>query len=138
MRSTLFSLLIVGAIFAEEDSYRLEIEKDRKETQEFLRSEKSPLHVIGRFTVAEGDSRVGSDPAAEIQLPSRAPGRLGTIHRHGADLSFEPAPGASVSLNGKPASGPFPLRAVPPPDPTDRVTAGDFGFAIRPLATTSS
>jgi uncharacterized protein len=133
IQRAVFFLLAMAVIFATEDSYRLQIEKDRKETQEFLRSEKSPLRLIGRFTVAEGDSKIGSDPAAEFQLPSRASGRLGTIHRQGGDLSFEPAPGASVSLNGKPASGRFPLHAVPSPKPSDLVTVGDFTFSIRPI-----
>jgi len=126
MQSAVCLLLAVGVIFALEDSYRLQIDKDRKEKQEFLRSEKSPLRLIGRFTVGEGDSKIGSDPADEFQLPSRAPGQLGTVHRQGGNISFEPAPGASMSHNGKPASGRFPLQAVASPKPSDRVTAGDL------------
>ena len=126
-------LLALGAIFAAEDSYQLQIEKDRKQAQEFLRSEKGPLRLIGRFTLKEGDSRIGSDPESEIPLPTRAPVRLGTVHRHGRDISFEPAPNVSLSRNGKPVSGQFAWQPVPPPKPSDRVTAGDFTFAVVPV-----
>ena len=125
--------LALGTILHAEDSYQLQIKKDRKETQEFLRSEKGPLRLIGRYTLKEGDSRIGSDPESEIPLPPRAPVKLGTVHRHGRDISFEPAPHVSLSLNGKPVSGQFALRPVPSPKPSDRVTAGDFTFSVRPI-----
>jgi uncharacterized protein (DUF1684 family) len=125
--------LTLGTILGAEDSYQLQIEKDRKETQEFLRSEKGPLRLAGRYTLKEGDSRIGSDANSEIPLPSRAPAKLGTVHRHGRDISFEPAPHVSLSLNGKPVSGQFALRPVPSPEPSDRVTAGDFTFSVRPI-----
>ena len=133
IQTSLFFLSTLCATFAADDSYQLQIEKDRKETREFLRSEKGPLLLIGRFTVQEGDSKIGSDPTAQFRFPSRAPGLVGTIHRRGKDVSFESVPDVSVSLNGKPASGRFPLQAVPAPNPSDRVTAGDFTFAIRPI-----
>jgi len=63
--------LVLGTILHAEDSYQLQIEKDRKETQEFLRSERGPLRLIGRYTLKEGDSRIGSDPESEIPLPRR-------------------------------------------------------------------
>jgi uncharacterized protein (DUF1684 family) len=131
MQRAVFFLTAVGVFLAADDSYRLQIEKDRGELQNFLRSEKSPLRLIGRLTLKKGDSRIGSDPAAELRLPARAPGQLGTVHRRGADISFEPAPGVSVSLNDQPASSQFPLRAALLPKPADRVGAGDFTLVVR-------
>lgn len=99
-------LLAVGVASAADDAYHRQIEQDRRETDEFLRSEKSPLLLIGRFSVNEGSSTLGSDPASTIVLPTRAPQHLGTIFRHGNQFTFEVMMGTSVSLNGKPASGP--------------------------------
>jgi hypothetical protein len=35
-----------------------------------------------------------------------------------------------VTLDDQPASSQLPLHAVPPPKPSDHVTAGDFTFAV--------
>lgn len=124
-------LLAVGVASAADDAYHRHIEQDRRETDEFLRSEKSPLLLIGRFSVNEGSSTLGSDPASTIVLPTRAPQHLGTIFRHGNQFTFEVMMGTSVSLNGKPASGPFRLQVADISKQTDRVSFGDFKFRIR-------
>jgi hypothetical protein len=74
-----FFLPAMGAILAAQDSNRIQIERDRNELQNFLRSEKSPLRLIGRLTLKEGNSKIGSDPTAELRLPPRAPGPLGNV-----------------------------------------------------------
>jgi hypothetical protein len=72
-RTTLLLLLAASAVFAADDAYRAQIEKDRQDTDEFLRSPRSPLLLVGRFSVNEGASTLGSDPASTIILPANAP-----------------------------------------------------------------
>jgi uncharacterized protein (DUF1684 family) len=130
----LLRIFALGSAMTAEDSYVSEIQKSRRETDEFLRSEKSPLLLIGRFDVRDGASSIGSDPGSAIVLPARAPQRVGTLIRHGDQLSFEIATGVPVTVNDKPASGTVTLQAPDMPKPSDRVGFGDFVFAIRPSA----
>jgi len=126
-------LATAGAAFAADAAYIRQIEQDRRETDEFLRSERSPLRLVGRFRVKEGRSTLGSDPASAIGLPSRAPLHAGTIDRQGNQFYFEAAPGIAVGLNGKSALGTLKLQVAASPKPSDRVSFGDFTFAIRPI-----
>lgn len=133
MITALLVLLAASAIFAAEDTYRAELEKDRRDTDDMLRSARSPLLLIGRFKVKEGSSSVGSDPACAIVLPPKAPAHVGTLTRRGSVISFEPAPGISVNLNDKPISANVMLQVAESPKPTDRIGFGDFKFGVRPL-----
>jgi|SRR5215472_4575893 len=133
-RTTAAFLLLLAATAAfADDAYRAKLEKDRRDTDAMLRSEHSPLLLVGRFRVNEGASTIGSDPSSTIVLPAKAPQHLGTLIRQAGQFTFEPAPGTSVFLNGKPISGSVPLQAIASPKPTDRVSFGDFRFGIRPL-----
>jgi uncharacterized protein len=130
----IFVLLAISAVTAADDKYRAEIERDRRDTDEMLRSTRSPLLLVGRFTVKEGTSSTGSDPACTIVLPAKAPAHVGTLTRHGTVISFVPAPGASVSLNGKPVSTYVVLQVPQAPKPADHIGFGDFKFYIRPIS----
>lgn len=118
---------------AADDAYRARIEKDRRDTDEFLRSPRSPLLLVGRFSVDEGTSTLGSDRASTIVLPAKVPQHVGTLVRHGDHVTFEPAAGTAVTLNDKPIGGLVALQVIEPPKPTDRIGFGDFKFGIRPL-----
>ncbi len=133
IRALLVLFLVTCAAFAADDTYRAQIEKDRRDTDEFLRSPRSPLQLVGRFTVNEGTSTLGSDQTSTIVLPAKAPQHVGTLVRQGDHVTFEPAAGTSVSLNEKPISGVVTLQVIEPPKPTDRIGFGDFKFGIRPL-----
>jgi uncharacterized protein len=128
-------LLVVGAIalLAAEDSYVREIQQWRQEQDQFLRSAKGPLLLVARYNIDEGDSTVGSRPGSKVLLPEKAPGRVCTIQRHGADISLLPTSETQVAVNGNPVSGDIRLKAVAGPAPADRVGFGDFTFAIRPV-----
>ena len=126
-------LLSLTMALAADDTYRREIDEDRQQTDAMLRSERSPLLLIGRFEIQEGATTLGSDPASTIALPPRAAQRVGVVHRRGTQLSFEVAGGVAASLNGKPVSGLIALQAMEIPKPTDRVSFGDFTFGIRPV-----
>jgi hypothetical protein len=130
-----FALLAVvtSVSYAADEAYVAEIQKWRQENDDFLRSERSPLRLVGRFQVEEGDSRLGSDPASTIVFPDRAPGQTGTLARRGGAFSFEAAKGTPVTVNGQPLTGATSVKVAKPPAPSDRISTGDFSFAIRPL-----
>jgi uncharacterized protein (DUF1684 family) len=132
-KTTALILVATCTAFAADDAYRAEIEKDRRDTDAFLRSARSPLQLVGRFRIEEGSSTLGSDPAATIVLPAKAPQHVGTITRHGREFIFQPARGVSVSLNDKAISGSVAVQAVESPQPTDHVSFGDYKFGIRPM-----
>ena len=127
--------LLVGAIaaLAAEDSYLGGIQKWRQEEDQLMRSAKSPLLLVGRYNIDEGESTVGSSVGSKILLPEKAPLHVCAILRHGAEISLLPAPETDLAVNGKPVSGTIGLQAVAAPAPADRVSFGDFTFAIRPV-----
>src|SRR5262245_34285148 len=110
-----------------------EIAAWRKNYDRDLRSEKGPLWLIGRHTVAEGRTEIGSDASSGIKLPDRAPKRVGGLVRRGDKVTFEPATGIAVKLNGKPMSGPAALRTGVAPDPRDILQFGDFEIVVTVL-----
>ena len=128
-------LLLVGVIaaLAAEGSYVREIQQWRQEQDQFMRSAKSPLLLVERYSIDEGDSTVGSLPGSKILLPEKAPGRVCAILRRGADISLRPTSETQTFVNGNPVSGDIRLKAVAGPAPADRVSFGDFTFAIRPI-----
>jgi uncharacterized protein (DUF1684 family) len=130
---TLSLLLLTTILFAAEDEYRAQVEKDRQDTDAFLRSARSPLLLVGRFSVSEGTSTLGSDPGSTIVLPARAPRHVGTLTRHGDQLTFQPAAGVAVTLNDKVLRESTPLKVTEPPSPNDHIGFGDFKFGVRPL-----
>ncbi len=127
----LASLIAGGARLAGDDSgYEAGIAEWRKNHDRDLRSDKGPLSLIARHNVPEGRSGIGSDATNGIQLPGRAPNRVGAIERRGDQVTFEPSAGIAVKLNGKPMSGQSVLRTGVTPDPSDRVEFGDFEIAV--------
>jgi len=128
-----FLLLATWVACAADDAYVAEIQKSRQESDAFMRSDKSPLRLVGRFQVAEGVSTLGSDPAATIVFPERAPRQIGKLTRHAREFRFETSPGVVVTINGKPITGAAELHVAKNPEPSDRVGTGDFLFAIRPI-----
>ena len=115
------------------DRYQAEIAEWRKNYDRDLRSEKGPLWLIARHSVAEGRTDIGSDASSSIKLPDRAPKRVGTIERRGDKVTFQLAAGVAVKLNGKPMSGPAALRTGVAPDPRDTLQFGDFEIAVTVL-----
>ncbi len=75
-------------------AYQQEIEAWRANRVASLKQDQGWLADAGRFRLDEGESRVGSDPASRVLLPSgRAPAFAGTLARHGDAVTFVPAPG---------------------------------------------
>ncbi|HLN00108.1 MAG TPA: DUF1684 domain-containing protein [Bryobacteraceae bacterium] len=128
-----FLLLATCAASAAEDAYVAEIQKSRQESDAFMRSDRSPLRLVGRFQVAEGVATLGSDPASTILFPERAPRQIGRLTRRGREFRFEVSAGVPVTINGKPMNGAADVHVAKSPEPSDRVGVGDFLFAIRPV-----
>jgi uncharacterized protein (DUF1684 family) len=117
---------------AADEAYLAEIQKSRQESDTFMRSEKSPLRLVGRFKMEEGVSTLGSDPASTIVFPERAPKQIGTLTRRGRAFSFSPEMGIPAAINGQPVSKATSLEVAKNPKPSDRISTGDFIFAVRP------
>jgi uncharacterized protein (DUF1684 family) len=128
-----FLLVATHTMCAADDAYVAEIQKSRQESDVFMRSDKSPLRLVGRFEVAEGVSTLGSDPASTIVFPERAPRQVGKLTRRGREFRFEPSAEVPITINGKPITGAADLHVAKSPEPSDRVGTGDFLFAVRPV-----
>ena len=125
------ALVASGArLFGADPGYQAGIAEWRKNYDRDLRSEKGPLYLIARHSVPEGSSEIGSDPSSRIELPDRAPKRVGAIERRGDKVLFKPFAGIAVKLNGKPINGPALLRTRVASDPSDKLEFGDFEIAI--------
>ena len=122
-----------GTRLVGDDRYPAEIAEWRKDYDRNLRSEKGPLLLIARHTLAEGRTEIGSDASNGIKLPDRAPKRVGAIERRGDKVTFEPAAGIAVKLNNKPMTGPAALRTGVAPDPRDQIQFGDFEIVVSAL-----
>ena len=66
-----------------DDRYQAEIDEGRKKYDRDLRSEKGPLWLIARHSVAESRTEIGSQASNRIKLPARAPERVGALERPG-------------------------------------------------------
>src|SRR5579883_275241 len=140
--SLLASVMMSTPSSAADSAYIRKVEHWRHEWDQFMRSKKSPLIIIGKADVREGESPLGSDPASSILFPQDAATHLGTLVRHLDDFSFNVAPDVEVRIDGKkPHFDPgrprsIGLRVAPRPKPSDEVSFGRFGFVIRPESST--
>jgi hypothetical protein len=130
--------LVVGGprLVGADDGYQAGIAAWRKDHERDLRSEKGPLYLIARHDVPEGRTEIGSDASSHIVLPDRAPKRVGAIERWGDKVTFQPAAGIAVKLNGNPMSGPAQLQTGVAPAPSDKFEFGDFRIAVSAIAGT--
>lgn len=67
-----------------------------------LRQPDSWLTLVGLAWLQPGDNPVGSDAASRVVLPKSAPARLGVLRLDGERVTFTAAPGAPVTVDGKP------------------------------------
>jgi uncharacterized protein (DUF1684 family) len=102
-----FALMLSAATTAatSDDAYRQAVEQWRVQHQRDLAADFGWLTVVGLDWLKEGDNRVGADPSSEVALPpGSAPQRVAVISLHAGQAVLHPAPGVSLTLNGKPAS----------------------------------
>ncbi|MGZ6099098.1 MAG: DUF1684 domain-containing protein [Myxococcaceae bacterium] len=70
-----------------------------------LQSDDGWLTLVGLGWLKEGSNTAGSDGKAVVVFPQSAPGSVGTFTRSGTSVSFQPAPGVTVTRGGKPFPG---------------------------------
>lgn len=105
--AALLSVLVLSA--ADETSYRAGIEEWRQHREKDLQADGGWLTVAGLFWFKEGPNTAGADPSSDIVLP-KGPRNLGIFEFHDGKTTFRPAPGAVVTVNGKPAGPSAALR----------------------------
>ena len=86
------------------------------------------LSVAGLFWLHDGAMTLGSDPQSDVVLPATAPRRAGVLRMQSGVVTLEPATGAGVQVNGKPA---VKMALNPDTDPhPDVVMAGKIMLTI--------
>lgn len=96
------SLLLLEAGGA---SYRAEIERWRQARVAALKADGGWLTVTGLFWLKPGRNTLGAGPKNDIVLPrGSAPEVVGEFDLHNDQTTFHAAPGAPVSIDGKPAN----------------------------------
>jgi uncharacterized protein len=78
--------------------YTRTIEQWRNDREARLKSPDNWLSVAGLFWLKPGENRVGSDPAARIVLPQRAPALAGSVAFAAEKVVYQPLKGAPVTL----------------------------------------
>jgi uncharacterized protein len=93
-----------------------------------LASEDGWLTLVALLWLKEGDNVAGSASTATILFPAKAPARLGTFHRAGRAVTFQPEPGVVVTREGQPFAG-GPLKSDANGEP-DVLEAGGLRFFL--------
>ncbi|MBU8899670.1 DUF1684 domain-containing protein [Corallococcus sp. H22C18031201] len=70
-----------------------------------LTSEDGWLTLVGLSWLKEGEQTAGSAPNSAVPLPASTPARVGTFTRTGEAVTFQPAPGVTLTRNGLPFTG---------------------------------
>ena len=70
-----------------------------------LQAEDGWLSLVGLGWLKEGTNSAGSDGKADVVFPEGAPKAVGTFTRSGRTVTFQPAPGVSVTRDGAPFPG---------------------------------
>jgi len=105
-----------GAAAQSPDAYRQEIESFRARREAELRAEDGWLALAGLHWLKDGESRIGSAPGNDLQLPKSAPAHLGVIEQTEGKVRLRLALGATASIGGKPIDAPRELLAGAKPD----------------------
>ena len=82
------------------EDYIQTIQSWRAEMDANLRRENGWLALAGLFWRQEGTNSVGSDPNCDIQLPERAPKKLGRFEFDGRNVALHIETGGAVEVNG--------------------------------------
>lgn len=118
---------LAGLAHAELGGYAAEIEKWREHFDADVRGG-GWLALVGRTRLREGSWTLGSDPKSDVVLPAKGPSELGVLQRRGSAFIFEAAPGAAITLGGKPVVGPVALSTKPG---AERLANGDLTLSVR-------
>ena len=95
------------------------------------------VSIAGLHKLNPGSNTAGSAAGNDIVLPAGAPAQLGAFVRADDTVRFEPAAGASVSLNGQPVTGVITLRDDRQPK-ADELVVGDIRLVVHVSGDTRS
>jgi uncharacterized protein (DUF1684 family) len=101
-----------------------ETEVWRAQRERDLLSETGWLTVAGLSFLKPGANTVGADRDSDVVLPPSAPRHAGVLTREAREVSFTPAPGAAIALNGTPVTARVTLTG------RDRLVSGDVSFYL--------
>ena len=120
---------LFGASTAPKQTFLQEETDFRAKREASLTKPNGWLAVAGLFWLHDGaTARLGSDQQADIVLPAGAPQRVGTLHLEGNAAIFDPASGANVKVDDKPA-----VKMTLKPDTEDHpdvIQAGTISLTI--------
>ncbi|MEO8097364.1 MAG: DUF1684 domain-containing protein [Acidobacteriota bacterium] len=77
-------------------AYSSEIEQWRSDREKRLKADDGWLTLVGLFWLNEGANKIGSDPNAEVPLPSSVPAQVGTMTLSKGKVHFKPAAGVAL------------------------------------------
>jgi uncharacterized protein (DUF1684 family) len=103
MMSRLIVFLLAAAIAFGDMPYQTSIEQWRQQREASLKADGGWLTVAGLIWLKDGANAAGSDASSDIVLP-RGPAKAGVFEFHDGKITFHPAPGAAILVNGKAAS----------------------------------
>jgi len=91
----------------------------RQDRDKGLRDENGWLTLVGLYWLDEGENKIGSDAGNKVIFPEgKAPAVAGTLVRHGKEVRLNPAPGAGITVDGKPVTAPLDLKVDAQGKPT--------------------
>jgi uncharacterized protein (DUF1684 family) len=93
---------VLAALLCAAEPYETEVSQWRLQQEQELKSDSGWLTVAGLFWLKEGVNSAGSATSNGIVLP-RGPAKLGEFNFRSGQVTFQPAAGVSVNVNGKPA-----------------------------------
>jgi uncharacterized protein len=108
-RFFIYTIVLAGLLSATEP-YEMEVEQWRQQQEQELKSDTGWLTVAGLFWLKEGVNTAGSAASNGIVLP-RGPAKLGVFDFRSGQVTFQPAAGVSVNVNGKPIGAATKLKA---------------------------
>ena len=95
------------------------------------------VSIAGLHKLNPGSNTAGSAAGNDILLPASTPAQLGAFVRADDSVRFEPAAGASISLNGKPVTDAIMLRDDRQPK-ADELVVGDIRLVVHVSGDTRS
>lgn len=96
-------LLLAGLSPGADPGYEAKVKKFQTEREAALKAEGGWLSLAGHFWLKPGANHLGTAPGSTVELPAgKAPQKLGVVTLRGGVATFEPARGATVTLDGQP------------------------------------
>lgn len=123
-------VMILGGVlaWAEDASYRKQIEDWRVERETNLKKDDSWLTVAGLYWLRDGENSVGTDATNDFVLPEgSAPALVGRFRFAGGETRFEAAPGVAVTQGGKPVT-----EVKLPPGEENAIALGRLSMWVHP------